>query len=150
MTRPFALGLRSLRAVLLAAACLVPCVASAAAPGAPPVQKVTFESDGLVLVGFLYHPPGAGPWPALVWNHGSEKDPGAGPQFPTVASVFVPAGYVVFAPERRGHGESEGDYIVDRQKFTARMQGGQAAARTTVHLLETEQLRDQLAELAYL
>jgi len=37
--------------------------------------------------------------------------------------VFVPAGYVVFALERRGHGESEGEYIVGQTKLTARMRG---------------------------
>jgi dienelactone hydrolase len=57
------------------------------------------------LVGFLYQPEGEGPWPTLIWNHGSEKNPEAGPQFDTVASVFVPAGYVVFAPERRVPGD---------------------------------------------
>jgi dienelactone hydrolase len=121
-----------------------------ATAGTPRATKVTFESDGNVLVGYLYAPEGAGPWPALMWNHGSEKHPGEGPQFGTVASVFVPAGYVVFAPERRGHGESEGVYVVDRMKDTARLQGNDAAERLTVRLLETEQLEDQLAALAYL
>ncbi len=119
------------------------------ADSAPPRQRVTFASGGNSLVGFLYQPEGTGPWPALIWNHGSEKDPGAGPQFDTVAAVFVPAGYVVFAPERRGHGESGGDYVVDRVKFTFRLQGKDAADRLTVRLLESEQLDDQLAGLAY-
>lgn len=124
-------------------------VVAANAADAPVAEKVTFESDGNTLVGFLFHPATTPPWPALIWNHGSEKDPGTGRQFPTVASVFVPAGYLVFAPERRGHGESAGDYIVDRAKFTARMQGHEEADRITVKLLETEQLRDQLAALAF-
>jgi carboxymethylenebutenolidase len=125
-------------------------VSLVAAAGPPPATKVTFESGGKILVGFLYAPAGgAGPWPALIWNHGSEKDPGAGPQFGAVASVFVPAGYVVFAPERRGHGESEGSYIVNRMKDTFRLQGKDAADRLTVRLLESEQLDDQLAALRY-
>jgi dienelactone hydrolase len=136
--------------VLVIAAGLAPAVACADVVDAPPVTKVNLAFDGHLLVGFLYKPPGDGPWPALLWNHGSEKNPGKGPQFATVASVFVPAGYVVFAPERRGHGESDGDYIVDQTKFTARMKGSDAANRLAVHLLETEQLRDQLAGLAFL
>jgi dienelactone hydrolase len=124
--------------------------ATARAGDAPPATKVKLDFDGHALAGFLYKPEGPGPWPALLWNHGSEKNPGKGPQFPAVASVFVPAGYVVFALERRGHGESEGDYIVARTKLTARMQGSDAANRLAVHLLETEQLRDQLAGLAFL
>jgi dienelactone hydrolase len=115
----------------------------------PPAQKVTFQSDGLTLVGYLYRPEGTGPWPALIWNHGSEKDPGAGPQFGTVAAAFVPEGYVVFAPVRRGHGESEGEYIVNRIKLTARTQGRGAAARLTTELLSTEQFRDQLSGLVF-
>ena len=134
---------------LAAATSLSPAITRSQAAAAPVGEKVTFESDGLTLVGFLYHPAGSGPWPALIWNHGSEKDPGAGAQFSTVASVFVPAGYLVFAPERRGHGESQGDYIVDRAKFTARAQGNDAANQLVVRLLETEQLRDQLAALEY-
>lgn len=62
---------------------------------------------------------GPGPFPAIVWNHGSEKDPGRGPQFDTVAKMFVPAGYVVFAPMRRGHGESQGPYIVELRGYSA-------------------------------
>jgi carboxymethylenebutenolidase len=112
-------------------------------------KRVTFESGKLTLVGFLYQPEGAGPWPALIWNHGSEKDPGAGPQFDAVASVFVPARYVVFAPERRGHGASPGDYLVDRLRFAFRQQGKGEGNRLMVRLLETEQLDDQLAALKY-
>lgn len=124
-------------------------LATHAAAGAPRAEKVTFESDGLVLVGYLYHPEGTGPWPALIWNHGSEEDPEAGPQFDTVASAFLPEGYVVFAPVRRGHGESEGEYIVNRIKLTARVQGRGAAGRLTAELLATEQFRDQLSGLVY-
>ncbi|HVQ15077.1 MAG TPA: alpha/beta fold hydrolase [Vicinamibacterales bacterium] len=124
----------------------VPFVAGA---GVPSAKRVTFQSGGHSLVGFLYQPEGAGPWPALIWNHGSEKDPGAGRQFDTVASIFAPAGYVVFAPERRGHGDSSGEYVVDRVKAAFSLQGKDAANRLTVHLLETEQLDDQLAALGY-
>ena len=122
---------------------------SLTATGASPATKVTFESGELALVGYLYNPEGSGPWPALIWNHGSEKDPAAGPQFETVASTFVAAGYLVFAPVRRGHGGSEGDYVVDRVKFTFAQQGKDQADRVTVRLLESEQLADQLAALAY-
>ena len=77
-------------------------------------ERVTFKSDGLTLVGFLFQPDGPGPFPGLVWNHGSEKNPGSLRQFDTVAAIFVPAGYVVFAPVRRGHGDSEGPYVMDQ------------------------------------
>ncbi|MES1259820.1 MAG: hypothetical protein ABUL71_04430, partial [Gemmatimonadota bacterium] len=55
-------------------------------------QRVTFQSGDLKLVGFLFKPAGNGPFPAIVWNHGSEKNPGTGAQFNSVAALFVPAG----------------------------------------------------------
>jgi carboxymethylenebutenolidase len=108
------------------------------------------NSHDLMLVGFLFKPEGPGPFPAVVWNHGSEKDPGWGPQFDAVAKVFVPAGYVVFAPMRRGHGESQGAYIVAVLDSIRRTRGVVAANQESVHLMESEQLDDQLAGLAYL
>ena len=127
--------------------------ATAQATSPPPQviskQRVTFRSGELTLVGFLFRPAGVGPFPALVWNHGSEPNPGGGPQFDSVAAIFVPAGYVVFAPERRGHGESEGAYIQNEISRTRQAGGDGAAERLMVHLMETEQLGDQLAGLAY-
>src|SRR5262245_55868429 len=77
-------------------------------------QQVSITSAGLKLVGYSYKPAGAGPFPTVIWNHGSEKDPaGGGAQFDSAAAVFVPAGYAVFATVRRGHSGSEGTYIVD-------------------------------------
>jgi carboxymethylenebutenolidase len=115
----------------------------------PSLQTVTFKSGDRALFGVLYKPQGRGPFPVLIWNHGSEKAPGAGPQFDSVASIFVPAGYVVFAPVRRGHGYSNGRYIVDVIQETLAAEGVEAANRMAVHVLETEQLDDQLAGLAY-
>jgi len=107
-------------------------------------ERVTFKSDGLTLVGFLFKPDGPGPFPGLIWNHGSEKNPGTMRQFNAVAAIFVPAGYVVFAPMRRGHGDSEGPYIMDQLR---RRDG---AASLLVRLMEGEHLDDQLAGQAYL
>ena len=108
-------------------------------------ERVTFLSDHLTLVGFLFKPDGPGPFPALIWNHGSEKSPGTMRQFDAVAAIFVPAGYVVFAPMRRGHGDSEGPYIMDQ----LRRAEGHGAPALVVRLMDGEQLNDQLAGLAY-
>ena len=77
-------------------------------------ERVTFKSDNLTLVGYLFKPDGDGPFPAVIWNHGSEQDPGGSQEFDGIAQVFVPAGFVVFAPVRRGHVGSEGQYISDQ------------------------------------
>ncbi len=122
-----------------------------ATPTAPIIkQPVTFRSDGLALLGYLFKPEGAGPFPAVLWNHGSERAPGRMQQIDTMAAIFMRAGYVVFAPVRRGHEGSEGPYIIDEINRTRESRGLEEANRLTVRKLETEQLDDQLAGLAYL
>jgi dienelactone hydrolase len=113
-------------------------------------RHVTFKSGGLTLAGYLYQPPGPGPFPAVLWNHGSEPDPVGGPQFDSVAAVFVPAGFVVFAPMRRGHSDSQGEYIRESIQQESSLHGQAAGLRLGVHLLETSQVDDQLAGLAFL
>lgn len=112
-------------------------------------QRVTYSNGALTLVGYIYKPDGPGPFPTLVWNHGSEPNPGAGPQFDSVAAIFVPAGYVVVAPTRRGHGDSEGTYIQNTIAATRQRSGEDAAERAMVQLMGGEQLSDQLAGLSY-
>jgi carboxymethylenebutenolidase len=137
----------------LAACALLACIALAGSSSAPAAafhkQRVTFANGSLSLVGYLYRPDGDGPFPTLIWNHGSEPDPGNAPQFDSVAAIFVPAGYVVFAPVRRGHGDSQGTYIQDAIHDVFQMSGSDAAERVMVELMETEQLSDQLAGLAF-
>ena len=113
-------------------------------------ERVWFTNGRLMLEGFLFKPPGAGPFPALLWNHGSEQYPSLGKQFDGVANVFVPRGYVVFAPSRRGHDESEGEYIADVRGRVAGPRGQAAGDALVARLLSTEQLGDQLAGLSYM
>src|SRR5262245_37933636 len=110
-------------------------------------QKITVMSDDLALAAYVYKPDGPGPFPTVIWNHGSEKNPGGGPQFDSVAKIFVPAGYVVFATVRRGHGGSEGPYIVDTLNVH-RAKGDGSDRALMVKLLETQQLDDQFAGIA--
>jgi hypothetical protein len=50
-------------------------VAAAAAQAPTPAkQRIAFKSHGLTLTGFLLRPDGPGPFPAIVWHHGSEKN----------------------------------------------------------------------------
>lgn len=116
------------------------------------IQKrpVAFRSGRLALLGYLFKPEGAGPFPAVLWNHGSERAPGRGPQFESAAAVFARAGFVLFAPVRRGHEGSEGAYIVDEIGRIRETRGQPAANRWAVRELETAQLDDQLAGLAWL
>jgi dienelactone hydrolase len=71
---------------------------------------VTFPSGDLELRGWLYRPEGPGPFPAVIWNHGSEKKPTAHPE---LGRFYTSHGFVVFLPIRRGHEPSPGKYIQD-------------------------------------
>lgn len=65
------------------------------------------------LQAFLWQPDGPGPFPALVYNHGSEQTPIVGTRG-KIGSYFAANGYVVLFPYRRGTGTSQGVYWRDR------------------------------------
>lgn len=54
-------------------------------------DEMLFESDHLQLHGFPWEPAGDGTFPVVVWNHGSEKMPGAPP---TLAQFYTAHSYV--------------------------------------------------------
>jgi carboxymethylenebutenolidase len=115
-------------------------------------ETVASNSVGKVLHGRLYKPVGAGPFRAVLYNHGSAPGLLNDQAFDLIAPLFVARGWVFFAPYRRGQGLSSdaGPYIQD-QIQTAQASGGEAlAAETMVRLLSTEQLQDQMAALAWL
>ncbi len=108
----------------------------------PTQQEVGFPSSDLQLRGFIWKPEGGGPFPTLLWNHGSEKLPG---WLPGLGPVFVRRGYVLFIPHRRGHGRSPGPYIQDQLQAAPAAQRGPAFVR-----LQEAHLGDQLAGLEWL
>lgn len=61
------------------------------------------------LQAWLWRPEGKGPFPVVVYNHGSEQDPVVGTDG-QVGSFFARNGYAVLFPYRRGSGKSEGRY----------------------------------------
>ena len=120
----------------------------------PPVRSrvVTFPSGKIVLHGVLYLPDGPGPFPAVVYNHGSAGGMLSKMAFDTLGPVFAEHGWVLFGPYRRGQGlsASAGKYIGDQISASTKKGGLAAGAVTMVHLLETDHLDDQLAALAWL
>jgi carboxymethylenebutenolidase len=115
-------------------------------------ETVAFNCGGKVLHGRLYKPVGAGPFRAVLYNHGSAPGLLNDQAFDLIAPLFVARGWVFFAPYRRGQGLSSdaGPYIQDKIQ-AAQASGGEAlAAETMVRLLSTEQLQDQMAALAWL
>jgi carboxymethylenebutenolidase len=113
---------------------------------------VTFPSGSLTLHGELYKPEGKGPFPAIVYNHGSAPGMLSTQAFQALGPVFTSHGWIFFGPYRRGQGlsASAGPYIGD-QIAAAKEKGGiSAGAAVMVRLLETDHLNDQLAALAWL
>jgi dipeptidyl aminopeptidase/acylaminoacyl peptidase len=113
-------------------------------------EIVSFPSGGKTLQGVLYKPDGPGPFPAVVFNHGSGRS--YQKQFDALGPVYNARGWVFFAPYRRGHGlsKSAGPYIVDEMDAAAKTGGEKARSATMVRILETDHLNDQLAALAWL
>lgn len=123
-----------------------------AADGANVPEIVHFQSQGLGLAGELFKPKGEGPFPAILYNHGSAPGMLNSQASASIGPLFVAKGWVFFMPYRRGQGLSAqaGPYMGD-EIARARKQGGtQAAAATMVRLLETDHLQDQLAALQWL
>ena len=116
------------------------------AQSSPNPVEVTFPSGNLVLHGFLYKPDGKGPFPAVLWNHGSERRPG---WLPELAPLFLSRGYAFFIPHRRGHGRSPGEYVMDALDRANQSGGAQARSRKLVELMDLH-LQDQVAALDYL
>jgi dienelactone hydrolase len=125
--------------VLSFAFAMVAPVGHSRAQGAQP-ELISFNSGDLELKGFIWKPEGRGPFPAILWNHGSEKLPGTAD---TVAPFFVSRGYIFFVPHRRGQGRSPGIYIMDQLRSTNQ------PSRMIVALNEVH-FQDQLAALVYL
>lgn len=72
-------------------------------------REARFPSAGRELAGYLYLPPGEGPFPCMVANHGSELSQGSTDICkPSLASALMSWGVACFFPHRRGYGNSPG------------------------------------------
>jgi carboxymethylenebutenolidase len=113
---------------------------------------VTFPSGALTLHGVVYKPDGAGPFPALLYNHGSAPGMLSAQAFEALGPAFARRGWVFFGPYRRGQGLSAaaGPYIGDEIDAAEKSRGRSAAAETMIRLLEADHLNDQLAALAWI
>jgi dienelactone hydrolase len=96
--------------------CLVCFIARPAfAAGSDNPHDVTIPAGKYQLHGCYWTPDGPGPYPVMIFNHGSEKNPApCGP--PDLAQFYQNKGYAFFTVQRHGHGASPGDYIMDLQK----------------------------------
>jgi len=87
------------------------CIAAAAAQGQSETQstysEIHYPSGNLRIQAYLYKPDGDGPFPVVIYNHGSRdgRERTSVP-FQYVGKMLTRAGYVVLVPERRGYGKS--------------------------------------------
>lgn len=72
-------------------------------------KPVTIFSEKIELSGSVYYPSGDGPFPAVVMIHGSEY--GVKKNFKDYAKFFARNGIVTLTYDKRGCGESGGDYL---------------------------------------
>jgi dienelactone hydrolase len=141
------------------AAILISFAASAQSSIAP--QIVEIHSAALHLKAYLWVPPGAGQFPAVLYNHGRSDSPKyhwrAGnltlvEAAQALGPVFAQHGYVFLFPFRRGEGPSadQGDFIGDLLEREESTKGIAAKKHLQLILLSTDHMDDSLASLAFL
>ena len=122
-------------------------------------QVVTFPSGSLRLNAYLWTPTGPGPFPAVLFNHGSggaTADVTAGMQITEAADIlgpfFLKHGYAFLYPFRRGHGPSADQalFMQDVLRREEEAKGKEARQHLQFTLLTTEQFDDVMAALAFL
>lgn len=137
----------------------LPLVASAQTVQPGPAQIVDFRSGELHLKGYLWKLSGAGPFPAILFSHGSGGADAlhtggvtVRETAETLASVFVKHGYAFFYPCRRGQGLSadQGKFIQDELKQVESAKGVEARQKLQLALLTGPHLDDTLAALSFL
>jgi dipeptidyl aminopeptidase/acylaminoacyl peptidase len=74
------------------------------------MEAITYMSDGLKVKGVIAVPAGRGPFPAIIFNRGGNREDGAlTPRFfAALCAELVQAGYVVVGSDYRGNGGGEG------------------------------------------
>jgi dienelactone hydrolase len=120
----------------------------------PAPDTLIVRSGGLALRALLWRPIGRGPFPAVLFNHGSYGSadllPPADPN--AVGPVFASHGYVFMFPFRRGIGLSGDQGTADGDLMDSAMASYGPALRNQVQLglLEGEELTETLAALEVL
>ena len=115
-----------------------------------PPETVVVQSGALKLHGLLWWPAGGGPFPAVLFNHGSGSNPE--PRLPgALGPVFARHGYAFLWLFRRGAGLSS-DQGADSGTLMARAlaEKGQEGRNEVQLQLQEIELRDVMAGLAFL
>ena len=122
-------------------------------------QTVEIPCDGLRLKAFLWKPAGRGPFPAVLFSHGSgdtDANHTAGMAITEAAEklapLFLAHGYAFLYLFRRGQGLSadQAPFMQDRLRREEAVHGREARDQLQFLLLTTEQLDDVMAALSFL
>ena len=74
-----------------------------------PYSEVFYRSGDLKIQAYLYKPEGDGPFPVVIYNHGSRQGrERRSVPWEFVGRMLTGAGFVALVPERRGYGRSDG------------------------------------------
>lgn len=109
-------------------------------------------SLGIPLRGVLYMPEGPGPFPVLLYAHGSAPGSLSDEAFEAIAPAFTSRGWAVFAPYRRGQGLSRdaGPFIREEIASARRAGGADRAQAELTRLLDGDHMEDQSKAFVWL
>jgi carboxymethylenebutenolidase len=122
-------------------------------------ETVAVHNGALTLRALLFRPPGRGPFPAVLLNHGSGRTrkelEQLGPyerQAEALGPIFARHGYILLYLFRRGVGLSadQGTSTVDLLTNELAAHGQEARNALQLEMLETSEMSDALAGLAFL
>jgi len=140
--------------VAILAASLVVAVAAHAGIVAQPVaspELLDVRSGALTLRAQVWRPSGKGPFPAVLFNHGSysTRDPLPRSAPETLGSVFARHGYVFLWLHRQGIGLSGRQGTADGDQFARafKTDGVEGRSRVQLQLLEHEEMNEATAAL---
>jgi carboxymethylenebutenolidase len=125
--------------------------AESVATSAP--QTVVLPSGTHTLHALLWRPKGVGPFPAVLFNHGSGHSPQSqAAQAAAVGPVFARHGYILLFVYRRGSGPSadQGTSAIELMDKELAEHGWDARNKLQLELLQGDQLDDAMAGLAFL
>ena len=111
-------------------------------------SEVFYPSGNLRIQAYLYRPDGNGPFPVVIYNHGSRDGrESASVPFQYIGNMLTRAGYAVLVPERRGYGKSDGptwrqDVGNDQSMLIARLQAETDDVLAAIDYLRTVPFAD--------
>ena len=122
----------------------------------PSPDTVTVRSGKLALKALLWRPTGEGPFPAVIFCHGTYETNDtrydAVQQTTVLGELFAKKGYIFFGLFRRGTGLSlgEGENSADMMASAFKEKGQEERNKVQMQQLETSDFQDMLSGLIFL